>query len=178
MSYENAPATTLLATNCACCRRPLLDATSVEIGMGPHCRKKHGYGDGPSEMREDANKLINRIAVLVNGSTPALNEILEKLTALRALGFHKVADHIVDGMAVVRIEEESTGLLAVTTPYSASAVDVFRSVQGRRWDRERKLNLVPRSSGAALFVALAKLFPNALAIGPKGAFVLATGGGA
>ena len=43
MSYENAPATQLLATHCCCCARPLVDAKSVELGVGPDCRKKHGY---------------------------------------------------------------------------------------------------------------------------------------
>lgn len=41
--YENAPATKLLATHCCMCSRPLVDAESVEAGIGPDCRKKHGY---------------------------------------------------------------------------------------------------------------------------------------
>lgn len=43
MSYETAPATIMLATQCACCRRPLVDAVSIETGMGPVCRKRHGF---------------------------------------------------------------------------------------------------------------------------------------
>lgn len=43
MSYETAPATKMLATFCACCARPLVDAVSVETGVGPDCRKTHGY---------------------------------------------------------------------------------------------------------------------------------------
>lgn len=39
MSYESAPATILLATRCCICGRPLLDAESVECGIGPTCRK-------------------------------------------------------------------------------------------------------------------------------------------
>jgi hypothetical protein len=45
MSYENAPATEMLATHCAICSRPLLDAVSVEIGIGPVCRQRHGYDE-------------------------------------------------------------------------------------------------------------------------------------
>lgn len=41
--YENAPATRMLAIYCACCRKPLVDAKSVETGMGPVCRGKHGF---------------------------------------------------------------------------------------------------------------------------------------
>lgn len=49
MSYENAPATLLLATHCACCGRPLVDAASVEAGVGPECRKRHGFADAQLE---------------------------------------------------------------------------------------------------------------------------------
>ena len=49
MSYENAPATRMLATHCAACGRPLVDATSVETGMGPVCRERYGY-DARSEI--------------------------------------------------------------------------------------------------------------------------------
>ena len=49
MSYENAPATKMLAAYCACCARPLVDAESVETGMGPVCRKSHGYARGQAE---------------------------------------------------------------------------------------------------------------------------------
>lgn len=38
MSYESAPATLLVATHCCVCRRPLVDADSVECGIGPTCR--------------------------------------------------------------------------------------------------------------------------------------------
>ena len=51
--YESAPATSLVATNCACCGHPLLDAVSVEAGVGPECRKRYGYGEAqaPADWR-------------------------------------------------------------------------------------------------------------------------------
>lgn len=49
MSYEAAPATRMLATHCAACARPLVDAKSVETGMGPDCRKRHGFNLAVSE---------------------------------------------------------------------------------------------------------------------------------
>ena len=41
MTYEDAPATKMLRVGCACCGRALLDAESVESGMGPVCREKN-----------------------------------------------------------------------------------------------------------------------------------------
>ena len=64
-NYENAPATRLLATHCACCARPLVDAKSVETGMCPVCRKKHGFNIDCSEsIRLQANKIVYQIALL------------------------------------------------------------------------------------------------------------------
>lgn len=44
-TYENAPSTKMLATHCCACGRALRDAVSVEAGMGPDCRERHGYGE-------------------------------------------------------------------------------------------------------------------------------------
>jgi hypothetical protein len=41
-NYVNAAATKLLATHCACCGKPLVDADSVQAGVGPDCRAMHG----------------------------------------------------------------------------------------------------------------------------------------
>ena len=57
MSYESAPATRMIATDCACCGRPLLDSDSVELGIGPICRKRHGYFDAiDPDFRQEANR--------------------------------------------------------------------------------------------------------------------------
>jgi hypothetical protein len=42
MTYENATATKFLATHCACCGKALVDADSVQAGVGPDCRAMHG----------------------------------------------------------------------------------------------------------------------------------------
>ncbi len=49
MSYENSPACKLIATTCCCCGHPLVDAVSVEAGIGPDCRKKWGYVEAQLE---------------------------------------------------------------------------------------------------------------------------------
>jgi hypothetical protein len=62
-TYENAPATKLLATHCACCSRVLLDAVSVETGVGPTCRKAHGYKE--AQTAPDWTTVIQRSDGLV-----------------------------------------------------------------------------------------------------------------
>jgi hypothetical protein len=41
MSHDLATATRVLATNCCVCGRDLCDAKSVELGIGPVCRKRY-----------------------------------------------------------------------------------------------------------------------------------------
>ena len=66
MSYLNDPNTHILATHCVMCNLPLRDAESVEMGMGPVCRKKHvnrQLGSVSEENRKAANKAIHRAGV-------------------------------------------------------------------------------------------------------------------
>ena len=72
MNYESAPATKLVATLCACCGKNLLDAESVEAGMGPVCRKKHGYVT--AQMEPDWREVLR----LTESCLP-LAEVFEKL---------------------------------------------------------------------------------------------------
>lgn len=170
MSYENAPATKMLATHCAICGRPLLDAKSVEIGIGPTCREKYGYSalkDMTEETRAEANKLIHTIALDQDG--PA---VIPSITRLMELGVVEVVKAIIDRVAVVKIAQAQDGTYAVKAPYSEQAIAAMKQIQGRRWDKDTKTNRFPAASKQALFVMLCEAYPNAMGCGPKGMFVL------
>ena len=55
MSYEDSKQCKLLATHCVCCGRPLVDACSVELGIGPECRN----GIYPEDVDEADRKIAN-----------------------------------------------------------------------------------------------------------------------
>ena len=180
MSYETAPATKLLATRCACCDRALVDATSVEIGMGPVCRKKHGYGDLDGfapEARAEANKLIYQIAAHRDGAVT-----VDACKRLAELGAVRVVEAIMDRLAKVRIAATDGGhphgvdRVAVRVvghvPDFNSLIADFRAIPGRRWDADAKVNTFPVGQKVALFVVLKKHFPGAAGVGPLGPFVL------
>lgn len=166
MTYENAPGTKLLATNCACCRRPLLDARSAEIGMGPVCRKRHGYDEVVSEeARERGNVIINQVA-----RAPESPENVALLAELALLGFSRLVDVLTDALAVVKVTASSADLLAVRTPYDERFVAGVRSIRGRRWDGTLKVWTVPAAERPALWAVLRRCFPGALGLGPSGLF--------
>jgi hypothetical protein len=91
MSHENAPATKLLATACACCGRNLVDAESVETGIGPECRKRFAIDTvRDNAAREAANALVNVVA-RKGVSKATCREVCAKLDAL---GYHVLAARI------------------------------------------------------------------------------------
>jgi hypothetical protein len=147
--YENAPATRLLATHCACCGRPLLDARSVECGVGPVCRRNYGYNEIAEDVRVAANRHVYRIACLNSGHPAECDEtIVAHLTALSLLGCYTIANKVAANIGALEIvtEDMADDSFGLRSPYNPEAVRAMRGVPGRRWDRDAKLNTFPRSS--------------------------------
>lgn len=192
MSYADSPSAKLVATNCACCARPLVNAPSVESGMGEHCRKKHGYAapdvseadwfaveralaphlaalalpeDWRTSSRRAANLLVHRIAVEQDGELA-----VACANAVRALGYHTLAGRVAERMARVHVWEEGTDLL-IQAPKS----DELRRLPRRRWDpsvRATRVPLVGTLARGVVFEVLKLAYPGQLVSGPKGLFVL------
>ena len=152
-SYETAPATRMLATQCAVCARPLLDAVSVETGIGPHCRAKYGFNvEVAPELRAEANRLVYQIAC-----DQASESSLVACERLQALGFAALAKIIRTRLADVVI----------------AVVDDAMHVK-MAWNPKAKEWTMPPTHAAksALMQMLRKHLPGRLAVGDKGPFVI------
>lgn len=178
MTYETAPSTLLIASNCAACGRALRDASSVESGMGPECREKHGYGlsEGePSWSRAEgllraaghelpagwgsnahavANVLVHRCAVEQRKAPLAL------AAAIEALGYRRLGARLMERLledatiTVERVGEE----LAVRAPFNADFNREIVYVRGQRFDRQTMRRFVPAAARRELWAALKKTF--------------------
>lgn len=163
-TYETAPATELLATACCCCGRPLVDAQSVEFGIGPVCREKHGFNvDVAPDARERANKIVYAVAANQD-MTP------EQATELEELGFsvlvNKLADRLLEcGAVTVKVAGKG---FDVSTPFCEDATADWRAIPGRRWFGKDKVNWVPASQKSALWALLKKHFAGARLTHPAG----------
>lgn len=201
MSYENAPSTQMLATHCAICARPLRDAESVETGIGPDCRAKHGIGEarGPADWdaaekvllptlmarpqpdtlegtwrvdaRRAVNILIHAVAVLQDGPIAAAY-----VTAIAALGYRKAAVALGRRMGAVFVED-ADGWLFVRAPYSERFVVEARRIPGIKFEGKRENGYAERSlpadSKRALWGALKASFPaGTIVFGDRAAAVL------
>lgn len=115
-NYENAPATKILATNCCCCGKPLVDAASVELGIGPVCRKKYYAGvEVDDAARVKANAIIYALAAAVTAG--ATVEDFDRCKELAALGFERIAQIFTLRVVAVTVEERD-GQYYVRNPYS------------------------------------------------------------
>lgn len=169
MSYENSAACKMLATNCAVCARPLVDAVSVQVGIGPDCREKYGFCPDilTDEYRDEANRLIFLIAMEQTGK--AVDDAVSKLYTM---GFDVLARRIAKRLHFVTVDL-ADGKFTVKGPYSEIAVNALRNVPGRVWDKENKVNTYPEGSRGALWKALRIAYHGHTGIGPKGAFKIA-----
>lgn len=198
--YENAPATILLATNCACCGRPLVDALSVETGMGPVCREKHGFNAADAEVdflavavalaaalpealyvatvkgcasaREAANRLVHRAAVAQEGP-----DFTACAQGIAALGFTTLATTLVKRAKGVRVERTEAGELGVFLPgYNPLFVAKAKAIGGRAKKLSAKVWRwdFPAAKRAALWSVLKASMPSGTPVsGEKGVTVLA-----
>lgn len=171
MSYEDAPATRMVATRCVACGRPLVDAVSVEAGMGPDCRERHGYYDeAPDEARADANRRVHRLAV--GGLLPA--EVAAELICVRALGFARLADRLELRLCRIFVEDVDDAVMTVEVPFHPTfSVELRRAVPWARWDGQRWATPSARRSRNAVWRLLRAFFPGSVGRGPKGLFVVA-----
>jgi hypothetical protein len=141
---------------------------SVETGIGPECRKRHGYSvkGAAEEARAEVNKLVHFIACRQDGI-----DVARAAERIRELGFAKLADRILDRVVAIRITAFGD-VFHVATPFRDDAVCGWRTIPGRRFDRDLKINVVPLASRAALWSLLRVYFKGALATGPRGPFVI------
>lgn len=177
MSYENAAATKLMATHCGICGRSLVDAVSVERGVGPECWSHVGDGSElvSAEVRDAANKLVYKAAILANNGE--ISRVLEMAEEIRGLGLPKLADKVgkrfrnSDRYAEIVLTVEGDSY-RVETPFRRGAkkefVEAWRAIPGRRF--RDKANYVPAAQKTALFGLLRRFFGGKVAKGPKGVF--------
>lgn len=98
-------------TRCLACTRPLVDAKSAEIGLGPVCRQKYGYE--ADNIDEDARQEANQILQDIRNNVYDKASIFGALQRLAALGFEKLAQSI----------EERFGLIQTTLDRTALVID-------------------------------------------------------
>jgi hypothetical protein len=169
MSYENAPGTKMLSTRCICCGRPLLDALSVEIGIGPVCRKNTGYDQVKVslEAKQRANGLVHHMA-MDQGNFELLSSVYFQLYQL---GFRTLADTIGSRLANIKIVEDGNKLY-VKAPYNPRFISMSMYLPGRHWSKRKRHTEFRITAKVPLYSVLKRAYPNHIGFGIKGPFKL------
>lgn len=181
MSYENAPQTKFVATHCCACGRPLVEADSVELGIGPICREKFGF-DGISDplARSEANALVYEISARQKESWAAVAPLIARM---RELGYEKLAARCQDRLAPtpeIFIDVVEGKLYRVVAPYKEEATPTWRGIPGRFFrklkneeGKEIPYNFVPLAEKKALWKLLNPHYAGKIGQGPQGVFEIA-----
>lgn len=195
MSYAQTKACILAATHCVCCGKPLLDAVSVELGVGPICRGKYLGGDVPDEQRQEANALV-KLAASADTSNAQKLHLADQVAAL---GFPLFAEIVRKRFLkkVISIErcqetfnnDEQCAALLVSVPFQ-KGTPAFNTAlkQTIVWKDRRAVWKKHPKKAKSVFVgwavkcspllkrrileALEASFKGEEAIGPKGPFVI------
>ena len=146
MSYEDAAATKMLATKCCVCNKPLLDSISVEVGMGPVCRKRF-FSDHSNPNQGEANKIVHHCATSM--AHPYIIDVNCK--KLDDLGFEKLSDRIRRRMnlksripiVIKRYRRLEVDGAIIFSPFKRKSLAAWKSIYGRVWMSEREANFVP-----------------------------------
>lgn len=188
-AYATSPAARLLATHCLCCGRPLIDADSVEAGVGPDCRETYGYGlrqgapdwaafdaaltgtaaalevhEQLCDPRTVANWLVWRIAT--HRDAPAARAYCR---AVWALGYHHLAGKIATRLGAVVVTRKGDELV-VRARFLATFAPALRLAGcPSRWDDATKTRRVPASARLALWRAIGTAYGRGtLVVGERG----------
>lgn len=177
---------------CAHCKRALTDALSVQVGMGPSCRKVGGFFKEP-EFEGDVNDAWVALAPYPEvvtfmmehyapGGNRALMNGLVRLCALNRktklhrdctdaielLGYRKLASVLRRSLeeVVVKGSKERPGYLTVWLHrrlYNSSFNhDIRLQIPSHTWDYKTKARLVPESAKRELWVLLRKYYAGRL----------------
>lgn len=175
MSYENAVATKLLATNCVVCGRPLVDALSVERGIGPECRKYANAGI-EDRIRKAANTCVFEAAIAAQEGR--IEKVMSLAQNIEEMGLTVLANKMrrrfkkaIERKSKITIDVEDD-FFVVNTPFrrgdKKAFVNAWRNIPGRRF--QKGLNYVPVTQKMALWKLLREFFGGQYADGPKGKF--------
>lgn len=195
MNYENAPATKLVATHCAVCGRPLVDADSLETGIGPVCAKRthYGHATGPCDPVKAADALAptgvvvdltnphkaSNVLVYNIAADPKSPHVPAMCAAIEALGYVEVARVIATRLAPAYVKvttEDTTLVVKITVPYGspvfATVVTAFNKVPGGFYHRATKTNRFPVTSKLELWKTLQSALPKGSMVEGKTLVVL------
>lgn len=178
LEVQNAAALAMLATHCAVCRRELRDPISVELGIGPDCRKRYKFDASTvtPEAYAEAKALIYKLAMLASSGLIDASMCYVASDRLKELGFEALSEIIVKKNTKICITAQADGRLLVRFPYEPAASHALYSL-GANPHRDTRGKfagylITPALANATYNRVLRRFFAGQLGVGPKGTFIV------
>lgn len=168
-----------IATHCIVCGRPLEDARSVLLGIGPECGEilhdKAKHDSIPENVRKELNRIVLESSIAA--ARGDIEKVKENAVALTFMGYDELAGKIkrrfrkAEKNVKITISTNNDYFI-VYTPFKRSKsrefITAWRSIPGRRYKRGH--NWIPKSEKRALWQLLRKFFPGTYGESEKGIF--------
>jgi len=169
-----------------------VDATSVEVGIGPVCRERSGFSAEPSstvqryqplgvldpdrsvQARLDSGNRRGAANALTNFAARSNEPELAAKAAVQIgrLGYVRLSRAVLEGLADVTLHQHDDMIeVKVPSRHNKRWVWVIDRMGGR-FNSKTKSHLVPTKARRRLWGALKKFHKGSLAIGPKGWFII------
>ena len=181
---------------CALCGQPLKDATSVQAGVGPWCRKKYKYEDAielsadiiakcehlvefgadfvqaiqDNDSRQAANILCRWIALWVNKAR-CHDKTVRAIQTLQVMGYDLLAQRTTKRLCKKWSIEPDGDYYAISYPFNPTWSDTLRGFRGSYFNKDKRCWMVPKNHRKALWAALGKAHKNTFIKGPQGIFI-------
>jgi hypothetical protein len=177
--YTQAPATKMLATNCICCGRSLVDARSVSMGIGPEC-VKHIDADATGGIDEGTRQVANEYVfdAAIAAQTGNVSEVMRCADVIESMGLTTLAGKVRNRFKKALTRKTNITITVendyfkVKTPFrrgdKKAFIKAWRKIPGRRYSNQS--NFIPVAQKAALWKLLREFFGGKYGTGPKGVF--------
>ncbi len=174
MDVQNAAALSMLATRCCCCRLALRDPISVELGIGPICRKTLWEATAktisPAALKR-AKELVYELALDASADKIDAGKVLVASDALQEMGFMGLAATLVKRNAKISVQTMGDGRILVKVPYDNSASRALYRLGGNphRDTRNKFVGYIfPVATKNRVWGTMRQYFVGALGVGPEG----------
>jgi len=199
--FQHHLITHIVATHCCICRAALLDAKSVELGVGPTCRKRYGEAQIPTtpEMLEnalgymaisplppdtiqavlahkwDGRQVCNLLVKFCSAHYHDKKIVLAVTPIIRSLGYLHLAEKLEEDRTALKIKTVGAEIECYA-PYSHELTRSFRGIPGAHMSQTTrgrfKCWCFPEIQKALLLALLGVFHGGKDATGDNGVFIL------
>lgn len=153
----------LLKQRCIACGKPVVEAQSVEAGMGPVCRKRYAWEGLPADSRELLNNVLTELSF-----DPTIDNVCRAIGTAQRVGADRLEKLLIARFVDVEVVETNDKFYTIRFDYHEGMILRLRKAPGAFFNRKQKVWWVPQVNRHFLWVAICENYPGRLCKSAKG----------